>query len=637
MEEAAEGNAKLVEEPENDLPQLLFHLRSHYEKIKKEEALMHHQREKWLRSVDEWLAQQEQARPVAVREPPVQREQREQPEQRRQERRPRVVAPGEEDFPAAPDEYAQPQESVKDAPSFSSSWWSSTRGLSFSSPVPVPGVQPPQLGPQKPCPQPKAVELDEPIREATDDQIVKAKPPVMLAVPPEDMNSRISATQAEIEALAQKRRHESNRSRRRESTRLQEQTCLTKLVEHTAFDSCCAIMILFNSAIIGISVNHATDSDQEMKFTFVSGYICNVFFLVELIMRMIVQGRHYFTNENRNWNIFDFSLVSFSVVEFFMEIVGAADETSSVGQSMKTIKMLRIIRVFRMFRFFRELSLMALMIVDSMKPLFWALTMLSIIIYVFAIVFTSRASDYMKKLGNAESESKLASEVERQFGSLMGTVYTLIQAMIGGVSWGVCCDALLSIDTLSGLLFLFYVAFTILAVMNIITGVFVDNAVETARTQRDFLIQKEMELREKYTGEMRDLFAEMDKDGKGTIGLDEVKAYLQDPRVQGYFNALGLETSDTERLFKLIDDDGSGDVDVDEFLDGCLRLKGQARSIDVYAIMHDLKIVENKLDEWHSGEGKELEPLKGETPTILEPPRPQVVTVTTTATATLHH
>merc|ERR1711920_446496 len=136
-----------------------------------------------------------------------------------------------------------------------------------------------------------------------------------------------------------------------------------------------------------------------------------------------------------------------------------------------------------------------------------------------------------------------------------------------------------------------------LAVMNIITGVFVDNAVETARSQRDFLIQKEMELREKYAAEMRDLFAEMDKDGSGTVGLAEIQAYLEDPRVQGYFQALGLDPRDTERLFKLIDDDGSGDVDVGEFLDGCLRLKGQARSIDVFSIIHQLSAFEVKFDE----------------------------------------
>merc|ERR1712087_954081 len=169
------------------------------------------------------------------------------------------------------------------------------------------------------------------------------------------------------------------------------------------------------------------------------------------------------------------------------------------------------------FRFFRELSLLALMIVDSMKSLMWALLMLAIIIYVFAICFTSQATDHIQGHKKMKAEDTYyLSEVQRQYGSLGRTIYTLVQSMLAGVSWGVCSDALLQVGPFSGALFFFYVAFTILAVMNIITGVFVDNAVETARSQRDFLIQKEMELREKYASEMRVLFAEMDQDGSGT-------------------------------------------------------------------------------------------------------------------------
>merc|ERR1712190_23340 len=101
-------------------------------------------------------------------------------------------------------------------------------------------------------------------------------------------------------------------------------------------------------------------------------------------------------------------------------------------------------------------------------------------------------------------------------------------------------------------LFFFYIAFTILAVLNIITGVFVDNAVETAKTQREFLVQKEMELKERYVSEMRSLFLEIDDDGSGSVTLDEIQEYFEDPRVQSYFQALGLDTHDSERLFKLI-------------------------------------------------------------------------------------
>merc|ERR1712048_611886 len=168
--------------------------------------------------------------------------------------------------------------------------------------------------------------------------------------------------------------------------------------------------------------------------------------------------------------------------------------------------------------------------------------------------------------------------------------------MLGGVSWGEVSDPLNHMAWNLSAPFYFYIFFTMLAVLNIITGVFVDNAVETAKTQREFLVQKEMELKEKYVAEMRSLFAEMDDDGSGYVTLEEIQEYFEDPRVQSYFQALGLDTHDSERLFKLIDNDGSGDVSVDEFLEGCIRLKGLARSIDVHSLMSECKRLAHKID-----------------------------------------
>merc|ERR1712048_1165414 len=103
--------------------------------------------------------------------------------------------------------------------------------------------------------------------------------------------------------------------------------------------------------------------------------------------------------------------------------------------------------------------------------------------------------------------------------------------MLGGVSWGEVSDPLNHMAWNLSAPFYFYIFFTMLAVLNIITGVFVDNAVETAKTQREFLVQKEMELKDKFMVEMRDLFVAMDVDGSGTLTVDELRFYFQDEHV----------------------------------------------------------------------------------------------------------
>eukprot|EP00413_Alexandrium_margalefii_P000911 CAMPEP_0204515604 /NCGR_PEP_ID=MMETSP0661-20131031/2710_1 /ASSEMBLY_ACC=CAM_ASM_000606 /TAXON_ID=109239 /ORGANISM="Alexandrium margalefi, Strain AMGDE01CS-322" /LENGTH=237 /DNA_ID=CAMNT_0051520931 /DNA_START=1 /DNA_END=714 /DNA_ORIENTATION=- len=135
-----------------------------------------------------------------------------------------------------------------------------------------------------------------------------------------------------------------------------------------------------------------------------------------------------------------------------------------------------------------------------------------------------------------------------------------------------------------------------LAFLNVTTGVFVDHAVELGRTQRDYLVQKELQLKEKYMREMRDLFMAIDEDGSGSVTQDEVEAYFEDRRMQSYFAALGINAADTGRLFSLLDNDGDGHLSIDEFLEGCMRLRGQASSIDVQHLHMDVKKVKRLLE-----------------------------------------
>jgi voltage-gated sodium channel len=397
---------------------------------------------------------------------------------------------------------------------------------------------------------------------------------------------RLSKEAAQVLTPAGKRQLDKSKPRkkiRRSAGDSHRDGLLTYVVVNPSFDLLCAFMIILNSALIGYEIDWRTMSDSEPPHTDIINYVCAAFFFFELVLRMLVETpRGFFLmSENRSWNTFDFALVAMSFVDILLtDIV-----SGSVSQGLRTLKMLRIIRVCRVFRFFAELSQLAMMIVDSIKSLCWALIMLFIVIYVFAILFTHAASDHVRMVSGGPDARQ--DKIVQHFGSLGTTIYTLFHSMLNGISWYVLTDALMHLHPTMFVLYLFYIAFTMLAVLNIITGVFVDNAVEAARTQREFLVQKEMELKEKWCEEMRNLFLEMDEDCSGAVSLREVAEFFKDERVWSYFQALGIEAHDAERLFSLLDEDGSGDISVDEFLSGCLRLKGSARSIDVYALLHD--------------------------------------------------
>jgi hypothetical protein len=353
-------------------------------------------------------------------------------------------------------------------------------------------------------------------------------------------------------------------------------------------------VIVVNTVLIGLSTDHvATHGGKDKTEYEIAGMACNVFFLVELLMRLQVDRMKFFFTDGWRWNLFDMFLVFFSIVDAIIQYGYDAD-AGAIGQSMKTIKMLRIVRVFRVFRFFTELRILALMILDSFRSLTWALVMLMIIMYVFAIWFTQDVASHILKV--REQGGTVDPVLSDHFGSLLLSLLSLFHSMLNGISWIELTNALTYNESMRAL-FLFYVAFTLLAVLNIITGVFVDNAVQTAHTQREFLVEKQIEQKQKWLQEMKELFQEMDTQGAGSISLQTIQDFLKDARVESYFQALGLEPHDTERLFDHLDDDNSGEVSLDEFLQGCLRLRGQARSIDVYSVMHDVKTLTGRFDD----------------------------------------
>ena len=112
--------------------------------------------------------------------------------------------------------------------------------------------------------------------------------------------------------------------------------------------------------------------------------------------------------------------------------------------------------------------------------------------YVFAICFTSEATEYLKE--ENFPDKNISRHVHARFGTMSRALNSLVQSMLGGVSWGEISETLMSTGWVTGSLFLFYLFFTRLAVLNIITGVVVDNADESEKTQCEFIVQKEMEL-----------------------------------------------------------------------------------------------------------------------------------------------
>ncbi|CAE7816129.1 Cacna1i, partial [Symbiodinium necroappetens] len=82
----------------------------------------------------------------------------------------------------------------------------------------------------------------------------------------------------------------------------------------------------------------------------------------------------------------------------------------------------------------------------------------------------------------------------------------------------------------------------------------------------------------------------------GTVSEERLQELLAHPEVAAYFNVLDLDVQETSVFFHIIDN-GDGEVTLDEFIDGILRCKGNARAVDSMAIRADLKKLTTKVNK----------------------------------------
>eukprot|EP00930_Biecheleria_cincta_P034585 TRINITY_DN23886_c0_g3_i1.p1 TRINITY_DN23886_c0_g3~~TRINITY_DN23886_c0_g3_i1.p1 ORF type:complete len:602 (-),score=106.66 TRINITY_DN23886_c0_g3_i1:90-1895(-) len=385
---------------------------------------------------------------------------------------------------------------------------------------------------------------------------------------------------------------------------LSEGASLSCMVRSPIFDSAAAIIIFFNSIVMGAETEWNTRNAEENPILEGMGTFCNVVFVMELIFRMLALKLQFFTGQDRVWNVFDVALVLQAIVDETMTRVTKSGTSGSVG-ALKMMKMMRIVRVFRVFRFFRQLSRLALMILDSIRSLFWAMFMLLLITYVFAVVLTTRASEWLiRQVDTTQPDwhSQLqagarTSTIQRLYGSVPQTLYTLFRAAMAGISWGEVCDPLFEVGWFAVLMLLAYISFTVLAVLNVVTGVFVDNAFRSADKQRSDVIQKEIDKKEEYESQIHDFFVAIDGDRSGEITPAELALYLDDDTMAAFFRVLGFEIHDPMRFIDLLDADESGALNFNEFLEGCLKYRGPAQSIDVHTILRACQQMNDRISE----------------------------------------
>merc|ERR1711920_904075 len=100
---------------------------------------------------------------------------------------------------------------------------------------------------------------------------------------------------------------------------------------------------------------------------------------------------------------------------------------------------------------------------------------------------------------------------------------------------------------------------------------------------------------ENYAKKLKTLFDKLDVGGDGAITCDHFEALMKDPENRIVMSALGIDPTDVDAIFRLLDD-GDGSLTAQEFVEGATRIRGQARAIDMAQLLSHARRLEHKFD-----------------------------------------
>jgi len=279
---------------------------------------------------------------------------------------------------------------------------------------------------------------------------------------------------------------------------------------------------------------------------------------------------------------------------------GAIANFLILGRLARVARIIRVMRVIRVMSFFRSFRILLTMVFGSMRNGSWAALLLFLIMLIYGIVFTQVTAETLIHASQPEQHSKL----HEYYGNVPRAVLTLFQTITGGVDWYEAMEPLADTGWVYVVLFLSYQVFVQLAVMNVVTGLFLQSAIEQAQHDQEHVVQLRLRDKGDFVKRLSALFKELDCYHGGCISLAQFESRLADPKMQALFETFEIDNADAWTFFKLLDTDGGGTVDMDHFVEGCLRLKGFAKSIQMAQVMYHHKWIMDKLvdlsDEVHT-------------------------------------
>jgi len=372
------------------------------------------------------------------------------------------------------------------------------------------------------------------------------------------------------------------------------------IVHYPLFEYVVGLIIILNSICIGLETEWEINGDVPTALIVTENlFLC--LYWIELILRLHADGVRQ--SMSSMWILFDAVLcliASFS--SWVVEPVVKQGSNSDRGgwaflepvMALRIMRMVRLLRALRLLVQFKTLWRLVQGLGNSIGAMVWTCVLLAMTLYVFSCM----AVELITKDGSLRHESEqIRMIVDEHFATVPGVMLTLLQfATMDSIA--AVYGPIVRARPFFIILFAPILLIISIALMNLVTAVLVEGALDHAKADKDMEKVHKRERLRVLKPEIHEAFRAIDSNSNHTLTKQELQeARQQLPQV--LVELMGEQ--DLEEFFDLLDIDGSGEVEEAEFVEGVSALVLSEVPVETWQILKLLRLIWKSvthLDRW---------------------------------------
>lgn len=339
-----------------------------------------------------------------------------------------------------------------------------------------------------------------------------------------------------------------------------------RIVESPIFEAVLSVVIFVNAITIGVEADMSIQNDEEeMTWSLIVEVLFLVIYILELIIRLVANKWRCFRDP---WFIFDFVLVTVSLLG---QVIGAVASFPAVIQQvliLRALRLLRVIRALRMIKQMRGVWRLVSGLLTSCNTMMSTLALLSLVLYIFAVL----GIEMIAKDDTLQADVVTNRIIQENFSSLFVIMMTLSQFVTMDSIASIYIPLIKKKPELSSY-FIALVIIVSIALMNLVTAVLVEGALDHARQEKEEDVKLSNSKFREMIPQLQSLFESLDTDKSGELQRTEIEAAEREKRAEIPADILDkASVASMTELFEKLDVDKSGSLKSAEFIEGCMNI-----------------------------------------------------------------